>query len=329
VTVGGVVVSRATLHNPDEIARKDIREGDTVILQRAGDVIPQVVEVVLSKRLATSTPYGFPQHCPVCGAHAFREAEEAVPRCTAGLTCKAQAIERLKHFVSRHALDIEGLGSKQIEAFWQDGLIRTPIDIFHLAQHRDALINREGMGEKSTQKLLAAIEMAHKNTGLERFIYALGLRHIGQRNAQLLAQHYGDSHTWFGAMQGETLADELAEIEGFGQIMAEAVTEFFAEPSQTEIIRHLLQVMALLPAPKPTQSGHSLAGKTIVFTGTFQQITRAEAKARAQALGVKVSSSLSGKTDFLVAGEKAGSKLSKAATLKIQVMDEEEFLGTL
>ncbi len=324
ITVGGVVVSRATLHNQDEIERKDIRVGDTVVIQRAGDVIPQVVEVVLDKRPADSTSYTYPTTCPVCGSHAVREEDEVVLRCTGGLSCAAQSVERLKHFASRNALDIDGLGDKQIEAFWQDGLIATPLDIFNLQTKRDVLLSREGMGELSVNNLYASIEKA-RSTSLERFIFALGIRHIGQRNAQLLARRYGNADAWFDAMQRESIATELENIEGFGSVMAKAVEEFFAEPSQRHIVQELLNIMQVADA-KQVASDSPLSGKIVVFTGTLTHMGRNEAKAKAESLGMKVSSSISAKTDYLVAGENSGSKLKKAQELGVQIMDEETWL---
>ena len=311
ITVGGVVVSRATLHNQDEIIRKDIRQGDTVIIQRAGDVIPQVVEVVLDKRPADSKAYIYPTTCPICNSHAVKEEDEAILRCTGGLTCAAQAVERLKHFVSRTALDIDGLGEKQIEQFYKDELIKSPLDIFTLHQSREQLITREGLGELSIDNMLQAINTA-KTTSLERFIYALGIRHIGQRNAQLMARHYGSADIWLAAMLHDDISQELQSIEGFGAIMAQAVEEFFAESSQYQIVEQLINTMQIQDA-QVISSDSPLAGKSIVFTGTLTQMGRAEAKAKAESLGMKVSSSISAKTDYLVAGEKSGSKLKKSA----------------
>lgn len=324
ITVGGVVVSRATLHNQDEIERKDIRIGDTVIIQRAGDVIPQVVKVVTEKRPTESAPFDYPTRCPVCDSHAIREEGEAVLRCTGGLTCEAQAVERLKHFVSRNALDIDGLGSKQIELFWQHELIRSPLDIFSLSQHRESLTQMEGFGALSVNNILSAIETA-KATSFERFIYSLGIRHIGQRNAQLLARRYGDGGSWLAAMQSDLAQAELENIEGFGTVMAQAVIEFFSEPSQREIVESLHSIMQIAPA-KMVESDSPLSGKTVVFTGTLMQMGRNEAKAKAESLGMKVSSSISAKTDYLVAGEKAGSKLKKAQDLGVNIMDEDAWL---
>jgi DNA ligase (NAD+) len=324
INVGGVMVSRATLHNQDEIERKDIRVGDTVVIQRAGDVIPQVVEVLFQYRPESSQIFAFPARCPVCDSPATREEGEVVLRCQGGLTCDAQLVERLKHFVSRNALNIDGLGEKQVEAFWQDGLIHSPLDIFSLSQHRDTLMQREGMGELSVANLMNAIEQA-RQTGLERFIYALGIRHIGQRNAQLMARHYGAVQQWFEAMQGADVAEELITIEGFGEVMAKAVVEFFALAPQRDLVAKLIEVMEITDAGK-IESDSPLAGKTLVFTGTLAQMGRNEAKAMAERLGMKVSSSLSAKTDYLVAGEKAGSKLKKAQDLGVEVLSEAEWL---
>jgi len=318
------VVSRATLHNQDEILRKDIREGDTVIIQRAGDVIPQMVEVITAKRPSDSQPYAYPTTCPVCGSHAVREEDEAVLRCTGGLTCEAQAKERLKHFVSRNALDIDGLGEKQIELFYAEKMVHSPLDIFKLEPHRENLMTREGFGELSVTNLFSAIERARK-TSLERFIFGLGIRHIGQRNAQLLARHFITAEAWFTAMQRDGITAELVNIEGFGEVMAQAVKEFFAEESQRAIVSQLIEVMDIQDA-KIITSDSPLAGKTIVFTGTLLQMGRNEAKAKAESLGMKVSSSLSAKTDYLVAGEKAGSKLKKAGKLGVEILDEDTWL---
>jgi DNA ligase (NAD+) len=329
ITVGGVVVSRATLHNEDEIARKDIREGDTVIIQRAGDVIPQVVSVVLDKRPKGSKPYAFPDHCPVCGSLAKREAGEAVRRCTGGLICAAQAVERLRHFVSRDAFDIEGLGHKTIEAFWQDGLIRGPADIFHLADRRDEVLGREGWGEQSVHNLIAAIDQ-RRRISLDRFIYALGIRQVGQQTARLLARQYGTLAAWRRAMAAATDPEsdayrELVGIDGIGPSVAADVAAFFAEPHNREVLDALDAEVAVESVAAP--AGDSpVAGKTMVFTGTLESMTRSEAKARAEALGAKVAGSVSKKTDFVVVGADAGSKARKAAELGITVLNEEEWV---
>ncbi len=344
VTVGGVVVSNATLHNEDEIRRKDIRIGDTVVIQRAGDVIPQVVEVVLEKRSKDSTPYDFPKTCPVCGSHAVKELnetsgkEDAVRRCTGGLICRAQAVERLKHFVSRNAFDIEGLGAKLIEAFYEDGLIRNPADIFTLEKRDKApgnlqrIKNREGFGEKATSNLFAAIN-DRREIPLDRFIYALGIRHIGQGNARLLARNYlsfaslRESLSVTGEKSGDAYA-ELLNIDGIGAAVADAVTEFFQEEQNQRILDDLLAEITVTDFEAPTQDS-SVAGKTVVFTGTLELMTRQEMKAKAEGLGAKVSGSVSAKTDYLVAGASAGSKLKKATELGVTVLNEQEWLDLI
>ncbi len=289
VTVGGVVVSRATLHNEDEIARKDIREGDTVVVQRAGDVIPQVVSVVEEKRPKGAKPFAYPERCTDCGSLAVREEGEAARRCTGGLICSAQAVERLKHFVSRDAFDIEGLGGKHIKAFRQDGLIATPGDIFRLGGKAGELGRREGWGEKSTANLLAAIE-ARREIALERFIYALGIRQVGQTTARLLASHYVSLTTWRGAMEeardrtGEAYQN-LVAIDGIGPSVAADILSFFAEEHNRTILDDLAANVSVTDFRAPQTSGSRIAGKTMVFTGTLSSMTRPEAKARAESLG--------------------------------------------
>lgn len=336
VRVGGVVVARATLHNEDEILRKDIREGDTVIIQRAGDVIPQVVRVVEGKRPADSRAYAFPRTCPVCGSAAYREEGEAVWRCSGGLYCEAQAVERIRHFTSRDAADIEGLGDKQVAFFWQEGLIRSLPDIYAL-EARDAgnitkLRFREGWGEKKVENLFAAIRR-RKELPLHRFIYALGIRYVGESTAKLLARHYSEADMWIAAMkaatdpQSEAYA-ELLRIEGIGPAVAASITRFFGEHHNLGVLEQLLGHIRVLPA-ESAREDTPLAGKTIVFTGTLQRMTRDEAKARAEAMGAKVASSVSGKTDFVVVGEDAGSKAEKAKALGVTVMDETQWLELL
>jgi DNA ligase (NAD+) len=327
VNVAGVMVSRASLHNEDEIARKDIRVGDTVIIQRAGDVIPQVVS---SRAHAPgSEPFVMPQVCPACGSHAVREEGEAVRRCTGGLICPAQAKERLRHFVSRGAFDIEGLGEKQIEAFWDDGLIRTPADIFRLDY--DRIGKREGWGEKSVTNLKAAVEKARTVT-LARFIYALGIRHVGEVTARMLAQHYTTFAAWRQAMAGLALGSEawadLVSIDGMGTVATQALAEFFGEPHNAEIVRALEVELTVTDAEKRAADS-PISGKTVVFTGTLSRITRAEAKARAETLGAKVAGSVSAKTDYVVVGEDAGSKLKKAKELGVVVLSEDEWLAMI
>jgi DNA ligase (NAD+) len=327
VTVGGVVVSNATLHNEDEIARKDVRVGDTVVVQRAGDVIPQVVEVVLDKRPKKAKPYAFPDHCPVCNSEAVRDEGEAVRRCTGGLICPAQAVERLKHFVSRDAFDIEGLGAKHIVAFWDDGLIKEPADIFGLTSQM--LADREGWGEQSAANLIAAIA-EHRGIALDRFIYALGIRQVGQATARLLARSYLTLEAWRAAMAAAQDPDsdayqELIAIDGIGAAVAADILSFLHEPHNQRVLDDLDAALEIEPFEQPA-SDSAIAGKTIVFTGTLEQMSRPEAKARAEVLGAKVSGSVSKKTDLVVAGPGAGSKGRKAAELGIETIDEDAWL---
>jgi DNA ligase (NAD+) len=428
ITVGGVVVSNATLHNEDEIARKDIRVGDTVVVQRAGDVIPQVVEVVLEKRPHGARPYVFPSQCPVCGSHAVRETDEAtgeedvVRRCTGGLVCAAQAKERLKHFVSRLAFDIEGLGSERLELFFDEGLVRQPADIFTLARRdresRTPLAEREGFGARSVEKLFQAIE-ARRSIGLERFLFALGIRHIGETTARDLAKAFGSYEAFRGALDaaaaarpgpayrrimgvkglGEKTALSLIEhygrsgqrldlcgaeapasfaslvstvrglrsasvaaalesafpepaefmrlageaarqvpgeayrdfagMAGVGEVATDALIEFFAESRNAAAIEALLAEVDVLTFERPAVQASSVSGKTVVFTGTLAKLGRNEAKAQAERFGAKVSGSVSKKTDFVVAGADAGSKLDKARELGVRVLGEDEWLALL
>ena len=342
ITVGGVVVSNATLHNEEELARKDVRIGDHVVIQRAGDVIPQVVRVVLEKRPDDTVPFVFPEVCPECGSHAVREVnektgkEDVVRRCTGGLVCPAQRVERLKHFVSRNALDIEGLGAKQVEAFFKDGLISSPADIFTL-ETRDGdksnlkkLKDREGWGPTSARKLFAAID-ERRRVDFDRLLFGLGIRHIGETTARTLARTYHDLDHLLTVMEGMTGPDteayqELVSIDGIGAAVADALVDFFQEPHNLEAVRALKEA-GVQPTPLPVQdTGSPVAGKTVVFTGSLELMTRSEAKARAEGLGAKVSGSVSKKTDILVAGPGAGSKLTKAQELGVQTMTEEEWL---
>ncbi len=338
VTVGGVVVSNATLHNEDEIGRKDIRIGDTVIVQRAGDVIPQVLGHVAQARAADSVAYEFPQLCPACGSHAVREVNEktgkvdAVRRCTGGLICPAQRVERLKHFVSRNAFDIEGLGDKVVQEFYDDGLIASPQDIFTL-EARDTrslkrLKDREGWGETSAAKLFAAID-ARRTIALDRFIFGLGIRHIGETTARLLARAYEtpeklcDEMIAAGEDGSEALAD-LNNIDGIGSTVADALVEFFSEPHNLTVYNELLAHLTVEPLEAVAASS-PVSGKTIVFTGALERMSRDEAKAMAERLGAKVSGSVSKKTDLVVAGPGAGSKLKKAGELGVEVIDEDQW----
>jgi len=358
VTVGGVVVTNATLHNEDYIKgignsgerireeEHDIRIGDTVIVQRAGDVIPQVLDVVMEKRPPDAVPYEFPKKCPVCGSHAVREKNEktgkldSVTRCTGGFVCRAQAVEHLKHFVSRNAFDIEGLGSKQIDFFFESEdpalQVRTAPDIFTLKKRQEAspltkLENIEGFGKVSVKKLFDAID-SRREIALHRFIYALGIRHIGETNAKLLARAYGTYEAFEKAMKeaadlsGDAW-DELNNIEGIGEVVARALVEFFKEPRNIEVITRLLEEVTPQEAEQIAASGSPVAGKTVVFTGSLEKFTRDEAKARAESLGAKVAGSVSKKTDVVVAGPGAGSKLDKAREFGVQVMDEDEWLA--
>lgn len=320
ITVGGVVVSNATLHNEDEIARKDIRVGDTVVVQRAGDVIPQIVSAT---RKIDSPKYKFPDVCPVCGSHAVREEGEAARRCTGGLRCEAQLVERIRHFVSRGALDIEGLGEKQIQAFWNDGLIKNVADIFTLADKSEEIEKREGWGKKSLDNLLNAIEKS-RDVALEKFIFALGIRHIGEVTAKLLAREYGSAENWFAAMKNLD-SERLQNINGIGGIVAKSLADFFAEEHNVEIVEKLLSELRVADAKK-IESDSQVSGKTVVFTGSLTKMTRAEAKERAESLGAKVASSVSAQTDFVIAGADAGSKLKKATELGVKVLSEDEWL---
>lgn len=333
VTVGGVVVSNATLHNEDEIARKDIRIGDTVVVQRAGDVIPQVVEVIVEKRPKGAKPFAFPELCPACGSHAEREAGEVVRRCTGGLICPAQRVERLRHFVSRNAFDIEGLGEKQIAAFWAEGRIEEPADIFKLkaadAARETPLAEVEGWGETSAANLFRAID-DRRQVSIERFLFALGIRHIGREGARLLAKNYLSIDTLLAALiaaqdrEGDAYGELLA-IDGIGPKVAEALIEFFAEAHNRTVVANLLEEVDVEDFVPPASSS-PVAGKTLVFTGKLEKMSRDEAKARAEALGAKVAGSISAKTDLLIAGPGAGSKLKKAQSLGIDIVDEDQWL---
>jgi DNA ligase (NAD+) len=329
ITVGGVVVSRATLHNKDEITRKNVRAGDSVIIQRAGDVIPQIVRVVLEKRPANSTPFDFPTHCPECGSQAIQEDGEVVTRCTDGLICPAQAVERLKHFVSRNAFDIEGFGVKHIEAFWQDELIKGPADIFNLKDHASNLKERGGWGGQSVDNLLNSIE-SRRAIPLDRFVYALGIRQIGQATARLLAHNYGTIDALIAAMTEATDIESdayatLVNIDGLGPAAADDLTTFFNEPHNVKILNDLKNALTI-EAFKQADADSLVSGKTVVFTGTLELMTRNEAKARAETLGAKVTGSVSKKTDYLIAGPGAGSKARKATELGVTVLNEPEWL---
>jgi DNA ligase (NAD+) len=346
VTVGGVVVSSATLHNEDEIARKDLRIGDTVIVRRAGDVIPQIVGIVPEKRPKGLKPYKFPHVCPACGSHAVREVHEktgkadVVRRCTGGLICPAQAKERLKHFVSRNAFDIEGLGEKQIELFYDEGRIMQPADIFTL-QKRDArlaedkrLVNKKGFGETSVNKLFGSID-ARRKIGLDRLIFALGIRHVGETTARDLAKALGSIDAFREAAlaaakdgkDSEAYRD-LDNIEGIGETVVDALIDFFDEPHNVRALDDLLKQVEVQPFVRETAAS-PVTDKTVVFTGSLERLTRPEAKAQAERLGAKVAGSVSKKTDYVVAGSDAGSKLSKARELGVAILTEDEWLALI
>lgn len=347
VTVGGVVVSNATLHNEDYIAGKDskgeiirdgkdIRVGDWVQVYRAGDVIPKIADVDLSKRPDTAVPYEFPDHCPECGSEAIREEGDAVRRCTGGLICPAQAIEKMKHFVSRAAFDIEGLGAKQVEQFYRDGWVAEPADIFTLkdryGQGLQQLKNREGWGEKSANNLFQAIDEKRK-IELSRVIFSLGIRHVGESASRLLALNYGTWDAFEAAMisahDSGAEWENLLSIDGVGAVMAQSLTTTFAQDRERASIERLVQELDIQAVERPAMDGSPVAGKTVVFTGTLEKMTRSEAKARAEALGAKVSGSVSKKTDLLVAGPGAGSKAKKAEELGIETIDEDGWLALI
>ena len=354
VTVGGVVVTNATLHNADYIEgignggerireeEHDIRIGDTVVVQRAGDVIPQVLDVVMEKRSETSERYQFPKVCPVCGSHAVRERNEktgkldSVTRCTGGFVCRAQAVEHLKHFVSRNAFDIEGLGSKQIDFFFEADdpalSIKTAPDIFTLEKRQNAstltkLENIDGFGKVSVRKLYDAIN-DRRQVALHRLIYALGIRHVGETTAKLLARSYGSYAAFADAMKAASDVtseawSDLNTIDGIGDVVARAIVEFFKEPRNMDVVSRLLDEVTPQDAEAPVASSSPVAGKTVVFTGSLEKMTRDEAKAMAERLGAKVAGSVSKKTDLLVAGPGAGSKLEKARELGVETTDED------
>lgn len=346
ITVGGVVVSNATLHNEDYIngidntgaairEGRDIRVGDWVQIYRAGDVIPKIRDVDLSKRAKDSAPFDFPKICPECNSDAIREEGDAIRRCSGGLICPAQAVEKLKHFVSRGAFDIEGLGAKQVEMFYHDQMlnIREPADIFTL-KRRDAdqlgkLKNREGWGAKSAEKLFDAIDERRK-IGFARVLFALGLRHVGAQSAALIARHYGSWANFIEAMdaandRSDPAWDDLMSIDGVGDVMANSLVTAFGQKSERASIKRLTDELTIGAAEQP-DTDSPVAGKTVVFTGTLEKMTRAEAKARAETLGAKVSGSVSAKTDILIAGPGAGSKAKKAIELGIQTLDEDAWL---
>jgi DNA ligase (NAD+) len=329
VTVGGVVVQNATLHNEDEIARKEVWIGDTVVVQRAGDVIPQVVRAIRELRPRNARPFVFPETCPVCRSPAVREPGEVVRRCTGGLSCPAQAVERLRHFVSRTAFDIEGLGEKQIVLFFELGWLRSPGDIFRLHEKRDELLQQEGFGQVSVRNLFAAID-ARRSISLECFVYALGIRHTGEATARLIAEHYRSVAAWRAGMEkvaagDEAAAAELDAIETIGPAVVEAMAEFFSAPKNIEVLDDLLSAVTVQEAGPRVVTDSAVAGKTVVFTGTMVRAKRPDLEKQARDLGAKVAGSVSKKTDYVIAGAEAGSKLSKATELGVTVLTEDEW----
>ena len=343
ITVGGVLVSRATLHNRDEIERKDIREDDTVIIQRAGDVIPQVVAVVKDRRPVHSRPYPFPTHCPVCGSTLAREEDAAETYCTGGLVCQAQARERLLHFVSRNAFDIEGLGEKNIQLFYEKGFLRTPADIFTLEErdrHGDPpLSGWKGWGDTSAHNLFDAINRA-RAISLDRFIYALGIRQVGEATARLLARRYLTLRNWRQSMEAAVDPDsearkDLLSINGIGESMAKDIVSFFREPQNQEVLNKLCSPRDTSESPvtvrdfEPMKMASPVSGKTVVFTGKMETMSRSEAKAQAERSGANVVSSVSRKTDYVVTGPGAGSKEKEARKLGLPILSEREWLDLI
>lgn len=329
VNIGGVVVSRATLHNRDEIARKDIRVNDVVLIQRAGDVIPQVLEVDLSKRKSDSKPFEFPENCPVCNAKIVQTDDDVILRCSGGLSCGAQLKETLKHFVSKDAFDIVGLGKKQIDNFLQEGRIKSFADIFSLEERektaQNPLREKAGWGEKSIENLFFAIN-SKREIPLEKFIYAIGIRHVGETTAKLLASHFITYENFKNFMINSSEADyqEFVAIDGIGEKMAGAIIDYFKDERNQKMVFDLEKYLKILPHQKNEKSG-KFSGKSIIFTGTLEKMSRAEAKKTAEDLGFKVVSSVSSKTDFVVVGEDSGSKLKKAQELNLQILNEEDW----
>ena len=321
VGVGGVIVANVTLHNRDEIARLGVRPGDRVRIQRAGDVIPQVVENL--SRDEQRPAYTFPDHCPQCGSEAVAAEGEVDVRCTGGLICPAQRLERLKHFVSRGAMDIDGLGEKSLAEFVDLGWLDSPADIFRLKAHRDDLVGREGWKEKSVDNLLAAIE-ARRGFDPARFLFGLGIRHVGAVTAKDLLRAFGTVEALEKAATGEGAQAELSAVEGVGPVVAEALADFFHEPHNREVLADLLD-LARPAAFVSTARATEWSGKTIVFTGSLETMSRDEAKAQAERLGARAAGSVSAKTDLVVAGPGAGSKLKKAEELGVRVVSEAEW----
>jgi DNA ligase (NAD+) len=342
VNIGGVIVGRATLHNQDEIARKDIRIGDLVLIQRAGDVIPQVLEVDLEKRKADSEPFVFPKNCPACNSEILKAEDDVVLRCNNGFSCKAQLIEALKHFVSKDAFDINGLGKKQIENLFLEGRIKSFVDIFHLEKSEknssNPLIKKIGWGKKSVENLFSAIN-AKRQISLEKFIYAIGIRHVGETTSKVLAQHFISNRNFIDSMLSLSGLDskqlsefqsyqDLVAIDGIGEKMAQALLDYFRDKNNLKMVLDLEKELCVEDT-KLKNSQSVFSGKSIIFTGTLEKMTRAEAKKKSEDLGLKVVGSISSKTDFVVAGTEAGSKLKKAQELGLKILNEDEWMEFL
>jgi len=338
INVGGVLIARATLHNQDELRRKDIRVGDHVVIQRAGDVIPQVVEVVKSSA-ARSLPFEFPKTCPSCGSEIFREPGEAAFRCTGGFTCPAQLVECLKHFVSKHAFDIEGLGERTIQFFWDRGLIKSPLDIFSLEERDKESLTplrlQEGWGDLSAKNLFSAIEN-RRTISLDRFIYALGIRHVGQVTARIISHYYETIDHWWDALkeasQGKDAPayQELLTLEGVGEIVADSLCRFAHDERHQTVVYKLKEVLTIRPMERgERRADHALSGKTLVFTGTLETMSRPQAQELAKKLGAKVTNTVSKKTDFVVVGSDPGSKATQAKKLGVALLTEEEWKNFL
>lgn len=329
VNIGGVLVSHATLHNLDEIERKDIRIHDTVIIQRAGDVIPQVVDVLKEKRPLENHPFHFPKMCPECGSLVVREQNEVAHYCTGGLFCPKQVVERLKHFVSRDALNIEGLGNRNIENFYQWGWLSSPVDIFHLEErYKETLLKTEGWGEKSVSNLFEAISKLRKGVVFDKFIFALGIHQVGQSSARLLAEHFMTFENLTAQMNSSTAFNELIHIDGIGEGIATDIVDFFKEPHNQLLLNKLASLLPIQPVEK-NKKKTLLSGKTVVFTGSLDTMTRPEAKSLALNAGAKVSDSISAKTDYLIVGKDAGNKATKTEKLGVNVLNEKDFIKML
>jgi DNA ligase (NAD+) len=331
VNIGGVMVARATLHNKDEIARKDIRIGDLVLIQRAGDVIPQVLEVDQGKRKSDSKPFEFPQNCPVCKAEIIKNEDDVVLRCNGGLSCDAQLKETLKHFVSKDAFDIAGLGKKQIENFFAEGRIKSFADIFTLEEREktssDPLNKKPGWGKKSIENLFFAIN-SKREIALDKFIYAIGVRHVGETTAKLLAQHFISYKNFIRVMLSNEKNheyEELVALDGIGEKMVSAIIDYFRDQRNLQMVLDLEKELKIIDMPAKI-SDSKLSGKSVIFTGSLEKMSRAEAKKRAEELGMKVVGSVSAKTDFVVVGSEAGSKLKKAQELNLTILNEDEWL---